>query len=103
MRLYVMLSDDKANYDHYLAAGPYKTERLFVKGIKAYADGALGSRGACLLAPYNDKPGWTGFLLSKESHYDSLAQMLISTDFQLCTHAIGDSGNRMALKVYSKY
>ncbi len=103
MRLYVMLSDNTENFSRYLSRGPYKTDRLYVKGIKAYADGALGSRGACLLAPYNDKPGWSGFLLSKQSHYDSLAQMLINTDFQLCTHAIGDSGNRMILTVYNKY
>ena len=103
MRLYVMLSDDTANFNRYLAKGPYNTDRLYVKGIKAYADGALGSRGACLLAPYNDKQGWQGFLLNKPAHYDSLAQMLIKTDFQLCTHAIGDSGNRMVLQVYNKY
>ena len=103
MRLYVMLSDDTANFHRFLKRGPYKTDKLFVKGIKAYADGALGSRGACLLAPYFDKPGWSGFLLNTPGHYDSLAQMLINTDFQLCTHAIGDSGNRMALNVYNKY
>ncbi|MCD6012320.1 MAG: amidohydrolase [Flavipsychrobacter sp.] len=103
MRLYVMLSDDTANFNRYLAKGPYKTDRLFVKGVKAYADGALGSRGACLLHPYNDKPGWGGFLLSSAAHFDSLAQMLIKTDFQLCTHAIGDSGNRVVLNIYNKY
>ena len=103
MRLYVLLSDDTANYNRYLAKGPYKTDHLYVKGIKAYADGALGSRGACLLAPYADKPGWQGFLLSNPAHFDSLAQMLINTDWQLCTHAIGDSGNRMVLQVYNKY
>ncbi len=103
MRLYVMLSDDTANYHRYLAKGPYKTDRLFVKGIKVYADGALGSRGACLLAPYSDKPGWRGFLLSSVSHFDSIAQMLASTDFQMCTHAIGDSGNRVMLQIYNRY
>jgi len=103
MRLYVMLSDDTANFNRFLTKGPYKTDRLFVNGFKAYADGALGSRGACLLQPYNDKPGWYGFLLSPQSHFDSLAQILINTDFQLCTHAIGDSGNRMILEVYNKY
>ena len=103
MRLYVMLSDDTANFSRYLAKGPYKTDRLFVKGIKAYADGALGSRGACMLTPYNDKPGWKGFLLNTSGHYDSLAQMLVNTDFQLCTHAIGDSGCRAVLNVYNKY
>jgi predicted amidohydrolase YtcJ len=103
MRLYIMLSDDTANYSRYLAKGPYKTDKLFIKGIKVYADGALGSRGACLLQPYSDKPGWRGFLLSPIGHYDSIASMLIGTDFQMCTHAIGDSGNRMVLQVYNKY
>ena len=103
MRLYVMLSDDTANYNRYLPRGPYKTNRLYVKGIKAYADGALGSRGACLLAPYLDKADWYGFLLHPAAHYDSLAALIIKTDFQLCTHAIGDSGNRMVLHVYNKY
>ena len=103
IRLYVMLSDDTANYTRFLKRGPYKTDRLFVNGFKAYADGALGSRGACLLAPYLDKPGWNGFLLSPQSHFDSLASLLINTNFQLCTHAIGDIGNRMILNVYNKY
>ncbi len=103
MRLYVMLSDDTANYHRYLAKGPYKTDRLFVKGIKVYADGALGSRGACLLAPYSDKPGWRGFLLSSVSHFDSVAQLLAGTDFQMCTHAIGDSGNRVMLQIYNRH
>ncbi len=103
MRLYVMMSDDTANYHHFLKNGPYKTSRLFVKGVKVYADGALGSRGACLLQPYTDKPGWKGFLLSSQAHFDSVAQLLSSTAFQMCTHAIGDSGNRVILQVYNKY
>lgn len=103
MRLYVMLSDNKDNLEYYIPRGPYKTDRLYVKGVKAYADGALGSRGACLLRPYNDKPGWVGFLLSSPAHYDSLARLLVGTDFQLCTHAIGDSANRVILTVYNKY
>jgi predicted amidohydrolase YtcJ len=103
MRLYVMLSDNPGNLSYYLPRGPYKTDLLFVKGVKAYADGALGSRGACLLQPYDDKPGWQGFLLSNPAHYDSLAKLLAGTDFQLCTHAIGDSANRVILNVYNKY
>jgi len=103
MRVYVMLSDTKDNLSYYLPKGPYKTDLLYVKGVKAYADGALGSRGACLLQPYDDKPGWRGFLLSDAAHFDSLAAALINTDFQLCTHAIGDSANRVILQVYNKY
>jgi len=103
MRVYAMLRDNPEVLDYYLPKGPYKTDLLYVKGVKAYADGALGSRGACLLQPYSDRPDWRGFLLSAPAHFDSLAARLIGTDWQLCTHAIGDSGNRMILTVYNKY
>jgi predicted amidohydrolase YtcJ len=104
MRLYVMLSDKPTTYtSSYFTNGGYVTDRLVVKGIKVYGDGALGSRGACLLQPYSDKKDWTGFLLSSPAHFDSLAAKLIQTDFQMCTHAIGDSANRTILKLYAKY
>lgn len=102
MRLYIMLSDDTSNFKRYLNNGPYKTDKMYVKGIKVYADGALGSRGACLLQPYSDKPGWYGFLLSNKSHYDSVAKELAKTEFQMCTHAIGDSANREILNIYNR-
>lgn len=103
MKMYVMLSDVKENYDQILAKGVYKTDKLFVNGFKIYADGALGSRGACLLQHYSDKPNWYGFLLSNLSHFDSVANVLSKTNFQMCTHAIGDSANRAILKIYNKY
>ena len=104
MRLYVMLSDKPESYlSKYYTDGGYVTDRLSVKGIKVYSDGALGSRGACLLQHYTDKAGWSGFLLSSQAHFDSLAAQLINTDFQMCTHAIGDSANRTILNVYAKY
>lgn len=103
MKMYVMLSDVKENYDKILAKGAYKTDKLFVNGFKIYADGALGSRGACLLQHYSDKPNWYGFLLSNLSHFDSIANVLSKTNFQMCTHAIGDSANRAILKIYNKY
>jgi predicted amidohydrolase YtcJ len=104
MRLYVMLSDMPESYaSKYFTSGGYITERLSVKGVKVYGDGALGSRGACLLHPYSDKPDWSGFLLSSPAHFDSIAAKLINTDFQMCTHAIGDSANRTILNIYAKY
>ena len=103
MRLFVMLSDNDDNINRYVKKGPYKTDKLFVNGFKVYMDGALGSRGACLLTPYADKAGWSGFLLCNQSHYDSLAGVLINTSFQMCTHAIGDSANREILHIYNKY
>ncbi|MBD0332039.1 MAG: amidohydrolase family protein, partial [Chitinophagaceae bacterium] len=103
MRIYAMLSDAKHNYDFLFSRGKIKTDRLSVRSFKVYADGALGSRGACLLQPYSDKRGWYGFLLSPASHFDSVANIISSKGFQMCTHAIGDSGNRVILETYGKY
>jgi predicted amidohydrolase YtcJ len=103
MRMYVMLSDAKANYDFAFVKGKIKTDRLHVCGFKVYADGALGSRGACLLLPYSDKPQWSGFLLSSQEHFDSVAKIIYDHGWQMCTHAIGDSGNRTMLRIYGKY
>ena len=103
MRLYIMLSDKKKNYDYLVNRGKIKTDRLNVCSFKLYADGALGSRGACMLKPYSDRPGWYGFLLNNQKHYDSAAKFIYDHGFQMCTHAIGDSGNRTILKIYAKY
>jgi hypothetical protein len=103
MRLFVMLSDAKQNFDFLFSNGKIKTDRLNVRSFKVYADGALGSRGACLLQPYSDKPGWNGFLLSPIAHFDSVANIIYQHGFQMCTHAIGDSGNRVILNTYAKY
>lgn len=103
IRLYIMLSDDKNNFDYLERTGIIKTGRLNVRSVKVYADGALGSRGACLLQPYSDKPEWSGFLLSSESHFDSVAKYIYHKGWQMCTHAIGDSGNRIMLNIYGKY
>ncbi|RXK60996.1 amidohydrolase [Lacibacter luteus] len=103
MRLYVMLSDAKKNYDAIFKRGKIKTDRLNVRSFKVYGDGALGSRGACLLEPYSDKAKHYGFLLSSPEHFDSVAAVLYKNQFQMCTHAIGDSGNRTILNIYGKY
>lgn len=103
MRVYAMLSDARHNYDYLFDKGKIKTDYLNVRSFKVYADGALGSRGACLLQPYSDRPNWYGFLLSAPQHFDSVAGILSSKGFQMCTHAIGDSGNRTILNIYAKY
>ena len=103
MRMYAMLSDAKANYDFAFSHGKIKTDRLNVRSFKVYADGALGSRGAALLEPYTDRPHWSGFLLSSQKHFDSVANIISQHGFQMCTHAIGDSGNRTMLNIYGKY
>jgi predicted amidohydrolase YtcJ len=103
MRLYIMLSDEKSNFDYAMKNGMIKTDRLNVRSFKVYADGALGSRGACLLNPYSDKPGHFGFLLSQPEHFDSVANIIYKNGWQMCTHAIGDSGNRTLLNIYARY
>jgi len=102
MKIYAMLTDSAQYYDSWIAKGIYKTDLLTVGGFKLYGDGALGSRGACLLQDYTDKPGWKGFLLSDPAHFREVAAKLINTKFQMCTHAIGDSGNREILKIYAE-
>ena len=102
MKIFALLADSVQYYDKWIAKGPYKTQRLNVGGFKLYADGALGSRGACLIQDYTDKPGWKGFLLSDTSYFTDKAQKLAGSKFQMCTHAIGDSGNRQILNTYAR-
>ena len=101
IRLYVMLSDTPDDFTYLFKRGVYKTPGLDVRAIKMYADGALGSRGACLLQPYSDQKNWRGFLLSSQKHFQDVAEKVFAKGFQLCTHAIGDSANRVILKVYA--
>ena len=103
MRVYAMVSATKADLDYYLAKGKIKTDRLNVRSVKVYADGALGSRGACLLHPYYDKADQQGFLLSSPKKLDSLVKVISNKGFQINTHCIGDSANRLLLDIYGKY
>jgi predicted amidohydrolase YtcJ len=103
MRIYVMLADDSSNYAHYLMTGIDTSERLTVRAFKFYADGALGSRGACLLAPYDDVlPYGYGLMLREPLHFRQKAYDLRKAGFQMCTHAIGDSANRVMLDIYGE-
>jgi predicted amidohydrolase YtcJ len=101
MKIYALLSDSVSYYDRWIKSGPLKTNGLHVGGFKFYADGALGSRGACLLHDYEDKNNWKGFLLETEAHFKTAAEKFAASNLQMCTHAIGDSGNRIILKIYA--
>ncbi len=100
VRVYAMLSPTPENKSHYFKNGPYTTDRLNVRSFKVYGDGALGSRGACLLHAYADRPTETGFLLQTVQEYKDLAAELYQHNFQMNTHAIGDSANRVILQIY---
>jgi predicted amidohydrolase YtcJ len=102
LRLYAMLNPTPANRAFYLKNGPVLTDQLTINSFKVYADGALGSRGACLVKPYADRPRETGFLLSTEKQFRDLAKELAASKFQMNTHAIGDSANRIILNIYGE-
>lgn len=102
MRIYGMLSDNPANYEYLFKNGALKTDRLNVRSFKVYMDGALGSRGACLLEPYSDKSSTSGFLLSAKTHFEEVAKKIAEKGFQMNTHAIGDSANREILSIYGR-
>lgn len=102
INIFALLSDTADYYSRWLKEGIYRSARLKMGGFKIYSDGALGSRGACLIDDYTDKPGWKGFMLSSISHFRDVAFKLINSNFQMCTHAIGDSANREILKIYAE-
>ncbi|HKJ48302.1 MAG TPA: amidohydrolase family protein [Christiangramia sp.] len=100
IRLYAMISNTKENLDYYLDKKPYKTDRLNVRSVKFYGDGALGSRGAALKEEYTDRPDHFGALLSPVSEFKETAARIAKSEFQMNTHAIGDSANYLVLKTY---
>jgi predicted amidohydrolase YtcJ len=102
MRVYAMVSATKENLDHYLNAGTIKTDRLNVSSFKVYADGALGSRGAVLKKSYSDRENHFGAMVTPLETLGQIASRLAKSDFQMNTHAIGDSANAFVLKTYAQ-
>ncbi len=90
------------NLDEAIAKGPFQEGRLTVRAVKIYADGALGSRGAALLADYSDAPGNRGLDVTPPEEIRRLAEKALRGGFQVWTHAIGDRANRETLDAYRK-
>ena len=86
-----------------LQNGHHANKNYTIRAVKAFIDGALGSRGAALLKPYSDAPNSCGLTLISHDEFLDIASKCSDANFQLCTHAIGDKGNRMVIDVYSKY
>ena len=98
-----MIADDSADLAYFFKLGPRSAlydGHLWVRTIKLYADGALGSRGAALLDPYSDDPGNSGLLVSSPEHLRAVSVEALKHGFQVATHAIGDRGNRVTLDAY---
>ena len=109
LRNYVMIGDPgepnsaAALRNPYIERGPQSAlydAHLWIRALKLYADGALGSRGAALLAPYSDEPGNSGLLVSQPSHIEAWAEAALQRGFQVNVHAIGDRGNRIVLDAF---
>lgn len=103
LRNYVMIAGNNADITHYFAVGPRSAlydGRIWVRMIKLYSDGALGSRGAALLAPYSDDHANTGLLLTPPAEIQRIATAALRRGFQVGVHAIGDRGNRVVLDAY---
>tara|TARA_B110000240_G_scaffold187387_1_gene224983 strand:+ start:7930 stop:9567 length:1638 start_codon:yes stop_codon:yes gene_type:complete len=102
MRVYAMVSNSKENLEYFLNNGPIKTPRLNVSSVKIYGDGALGSRGATLKSPYHDDKENFGKLITTPKQLEDLASKIANANFQMNTHAIGDSTVKLLLNTYSK-
>jgi predicted amidohydrolase YtcJ len=103
LRNYVMVSgSDEAALRYYFARGPQSAlydGRLWIRAVKLYADGALGSRGAALIAPYSDDTANRGLLVTPAPRLRDVARRAYAAGFQVNVHAIGDQANRTALDV----
>ena len=102
IKVYAMVSASPQNLDYYLNNGVIKTDRLHVRSFKFYGDGALGSRGAAMRSPYSDSPGHYGALVNDLETLRATAKRIADSDFQMNTHAIGDSANHIILQTYKE-
>ncbi len=105
IRVYAAIGGDGDLWQKFLMSGPLIDSRrhLFtVRAIKMYVDGALGSRGAALIEPYNDDPGNRGLTVNSFEEIRMVTSEALAHGFQVCTHAIGDRGNNIVLNAYEQ-
>ena len=103
MHVNAMVNPDDETMDHFMQKGVIDKERLTVRSVKIYADGALGSRGAKLLEPYSDDPSNKGLIVESDDFYRHVCQKSYDAGYQVCCHAIGDGGVRHILDIYSEF
>src|SRR5690606_12418133 len=99
---YCMLFPDEDNLKFASDSGIFRIGNFSIRSFKILSDGALGSRGACLLHPYADAPDVHGFLLRDLNEIRAIAELAREIDYQINTHCIGDSANRSILKIYEE-
>ncbi len=104
LRIYAAVGGVGDLWTDFLKNGPligYGQNHLTIRALKLYIDGALGSRGAALIEPYSDDPGNRGLTVSTEELIRSATVDALKHGFQVCTHAIGDRGNNIVLRMYA--
>jgi len=102
LRLNVMLNPTEENFKAFVEKGIHKTSWITVRSVKLYADGALGSRGACLKQPYSDDPSNKGLLVITPEFMQKVCEIAYKSGYQVSTHAIGDSAVGFVLRSYAR-
>lgn len=104
VRMYLMydISSPGPRLDAYISKSPVIGPRLTMRSLKVYADGALGARGAVLLEPYSDQPEAQGLVQNDEEALYQIVTQATEAGYQVCTHAIGDGGNRAMLNAVER-
>jgi predicted amidohydrolase YtcJ len=103
VRIYAMIADTGEDFRVISKDGPllgYGNDRLTVRSVKLFADGALGSRGAALLAPYSDKPEQHGLLFMTDAEMQHKIETALKAGYQVNIHAIGDAANHQVLDAF---
>lgn len=103
MKVNAMVNPDDETMDYFMKFGVIEKERLTIRSVKIYADGALGSRGAKLLEPYSDAAETSGLIVESKEFYDHVCEKAYNAGYQVCCHAIGDGGVHMILNEYTKF
>jgi predicted amidohydrolase YtcJ len=104
-RVYAMIGDTTADFDELSKDGPlksYANDVYALAAVKLYSDGALGSRGAALLAPYSDMPSTKGLLFYPDAEMRAKMNKAMKAGYQVNIHAIGDAGNHQILDAYAQ-
>src|SRR5690606_19907571 len=100
--IYAMLDPTPQNIALAKTNGVYTHENLLIRSFKVYGDGALGSRGAFLKQVYSDHDHHHGYLTTSMKRMNEIADLCTKIGYQMNTHAIGDSTNRVLLELYER-
>ena len=103
IRIYAMLEPSIENVNRYVKNGPYRTPRLLVSSVKVYADGSLGSHTALMKQTYDDMPCQHGIQVISTDSLRKICKLCLEYGYQVNTHAIGDSANKLVLGIYGEY